>query len=474
MKKFINIALCLSVISGVIPMGASAKSQPMTIENGTDHWEMTSISGDINSDGKVSVADALLLQKCFMDKYDYMNGDFDKYKLDVNFDGCFDSFDLVQIRKLVLNPEQAEKQIFAVDIINTDAEIPSFEEKYDEWRYGENLRSIITSYDEMSTYLENLIADSDELNKYLEKYDESFFEDNNLFLEPFIQERGNGIFTQIATTVRLNNYGDTVACLMGSAYAQDRGLYPVTNIKMLAQIAIPKSMTSAEDKFMYADMSYILAGQKETVSYSDGDHEIIITQTLDWGNNANVYIKEGDSFIYVASIYPDFLFQDGELNTDYKITFCNDAFVIDYKSEFNEWEKLQVSYDGEDIVNFSDPVYSSPDGETKLYTNFRYFSSNNGGATANETLIDFYMEESDGYLKQICTLTAEGYNSPFKKEGEWSVDSDGNSVFGNGETYSLTWLENSVIVDYHYYGEQWAKSEINFDGSSTDILYYWK
>lgn len=488
MKKFINIALYLSVIAGTIPMSASAKSEPIFLENGSEHWEYTAISGDVNGDGALNIADALLLQKCIMNKYDYLDEEnLNKCALDVNFDGSFDAFDLVQIRKLVLNPEKAEKQTWAVDILNTDAEIPTYEEKNELWEENpDSLDRIITTYDEMSAYLKNFITDNDELQKYLDKYNKTFFEENNIILEPFIQERGNGIFVAAGATYKLNNISfndkiidNGVFFYIGSNYKEDMGLYPVTNTKMLAQIAIPKSQTSAENKILYIDIQDgLLSEQNETVSYTDGTHEIVITQENGWGLNANIYIKNDDnSFTYLTSIYPQCCFNDGELsNGDYTITFCDDAFLIDYRTESVNCRKLQSSYDGENIVEFSEiePAYKSPDGETELYFDYNYYSSNNGGDIAKNTLIDIYLKESDGYLKYIGNLTASGYNMPFKESGEWSVDSDENNIFSNGDTYSITWLENSVIVDYQSDGNQWAKGEINFDGSATDVLQYWK
>ncbi|MDE5558397.1 MAG: dockerin type I repeat-containing protein, partial [Ruminococcus sp.] len=361
MKKFINIALCLSVISGVIPIGANAKSEPIVLETGSEHWEYTSISGDVNSDGKVSVADALLLQKCIMNKYDYLDEEsLNKHALDVNFDGFFDSFDLVQIRQLVLNPEKAEKQTWAVDILNTEAEIPTIEEKEIIW--SENLDKVITEYDEMSAYLKTFITDNDELQKYLEKYDETFFKENNLILTPFIQERGNGVLTVAESPIRIDNlylYDKTIdksiIFFIGGLYKEDVGLYPVTNTKMLAQVTIPKSQTSTEDNIFYVDLQGdgFFSEQRETVSYTDGTHEIVITQESGWDINANIYIKNDDgSFTYITSVYPDSYFKDGELSTkDYTITFLNDSFIIDYRMNYEDWCKEEYSHDGDLITN---------------------------------------------------------------------------------------------------------------------------
>ncbi|MCM1314971.1 MAG: dockerin type I repeat-containing protein [Alistipes senegalensis] len=486
MKKFINTALCLAVIAGAIPMGASAKSEPIYIEDGENHWEYTSIRGDINADGKISVADVVLLQKWIMGTYDGVDDEANKDAVDVNFDGFVDSFDLVQMRQLVINPEKAEVHTYAVDVLNTDAEIPTYEEITTTWEETENFNNIITEYDEMSAYLKTFITDNDELQKYLDKYDETFFEENNLILTPFIQERGNGVLMVAGSPMRVDNdymmhqmIDKGIFFFIGGIYNEDVGLYPVTNTKMLAQITIPKSQTSAEDKIIYLDLQgkSLLSIQCETVSYTDGTHEIVITQENGWGINSDIYIKNDDgSFTYITGIYPDFYFTDGELSTkNYTITFLDDSFIVDYKTSHNEWNKIQSSYDGEDVLEFSsnEPIYKSPDGKTELYFNYKYYSSNNGGAILDETLIDIYLKETDGHLKHIGNLITSGYNPPFEEAGEWSVDSDGNNVFSNGDTYSITWLEDSIMVDYQFDDNQWAKGEIKFDSSGyADILYY--
>ena len=488
MKKLLSTLLSISVIAGAVPMGAGAKSDPIFLESGEDHWEYTHICGDVNADGEISVADVVLLQKWIMGTYDdAYDGNVDKYTVDVNLDGFFDSFDLVQMRQLVLNPEKAEVHTYAVDVLNTDADIPTMEEKEILW--SENLDKVITEYDEMSAYLKTFITDNDELQKYLDKYDETFFEENNLILAPYIQERGNGVLTVACGPMRLNNvyiYDETIEnfifFVIGGNYKEDVGLYPVTNTKMLAQITVPKSQTTAEDNVLYLDFQSdgFFSDIYETASYTDGTHEIVITQDNGWGITSTVYIKNDDgSFTRVGYLNPEHFFENGELSTDnYTITFCDKGFIIDYIEERGERYKFQSSYDGEEVINFNPydtVVYKSPDGETELYFNNRYVYNGNGGVIIDNTLIDMYIKQPDGYLKYFNNLDASGHNRPFKESGEWSVDSDGNNVFSS-DTYSITWLEDSIFVDYQYdEGNQWAKGEIKLGSSTiTRITHYWK
>ncbi|MDE6666633.1 MAG: dockerin type I repeat-containing protein, partial [Ruminococcus sp.] len=97
MKKLLNTLLCLSVMTGIVPTIAGAVEEPIYINDGAENWSKTVISGDVNDDGKLSIADAVILQQCLMNSYS-PDDDFelDESKLDINFDGVFDIFDMVQ------------------------------------------------------------------------------------------------------------------------------------------------------------------------------------------------------------------------------------------------------------------------------------------------------------------------------------------------------------------------------------------
>ncbi|MDE6833968.1 MAG: dockerin type I repeat-containing protein [Ruminococcus sp.] len=342
MKKFIKIALCTMIISGAISTETSAKSEPIFLENGSEHWEYTYLRGDINNDRKISVADAVLLQKWIMDKYNALyDGNVDESFFDINFDGFIDSFDLVQMRKLVINPKDTEIHKYTIDILNTDMELS---EKFDNFSNHDN---IITEYNNMSEYLKTFITDSDELNKYLDRYNEIFFEENNLILIPYIQERGNGILTVAGGAVRIKK---GIFFYIGGSYKQDIGLYPATNTKMLVQITFPKSQTSADDKILYSD--WLSSQQSDTVSYNYGKNEIVVTQNNSMGINANIYIKNDDSFIYIDSAYPYQCFEADKLSTEnYKITFRENSFIFEYKSDIYHWFRKEYSYSGDLIAS---------------------------------------------------------------------------------------------------------------------------
>lgn len=480
MKKLLSTLLCLSVMTGIIPMSAGAVSEPIYIEDGAESWSKTVISGDINNDGKLSMADAIILQQCLMNNYS-PDGDFefDETKLDINFDGSFDVFDLVQMRQTVLHPETAPTQTWAIDVFNSDL---SFGNPID----LEEFNSILTSYDEMSDYLNTITTDSAEIQKYLDRYDESFFEENNLILEPFAQDFGNGIFHDIICTAKLNNVSrgdetfDGIFFVIRPVYENDEGLYTQTKTNLLAQITVPKSQSSKDDMIGYINGSHMLSTQCESCYYTspDGQHEVVFTQRSGLHHGSiDAYLKNPDgSFLYIGDIFnnDNYFENNGELSgEDYNITFYDDYVVIDYIFDGN-CKKLWASYDGTDIQDFSygeNHTYKSPDGQTELYITQEYHYLDD----VSKNFINVYVKKPDGGFKKLCDFTALNGCMPFSEDGEWSVDSDGNNVFGNGSTYSITWLDDSVIIDHQVDGDHWEKGQIPLEGSEvTDILGYWK
>lgn len=488
MKKLLSTLLCLSVITGIIPMTAGATTEPIYIEDGAESWSKTVISGDINDDGKLSIADAVILQQCLMNTYS-PDDDFelDEAKLDVNFDGNFDVFDLVQIRQTVLHPETAPTQTWAIDVFKSASIWEAPEDPEDFYLFTPMYESIFfTTQKELSAYLSILTVDNTEIQKYLDRYDEAFFEENNLILEPFVQDYGNGVFHEIFGTARLNNTPlrnetfDGIIFSINSTYEHDEGLYPQNKTNLLAQVTVPKSQSSADDNIAYINGSHFFSTQYESCYYTspDGQHEVVFTQRSGLHHGfIDAYLKNPDgSFLYIGDIFnnDNYFENNGELSGDnYNITFYDDYVVIDYIFDGN-CKKLWASYDGTDIQDFSygeNHTYKSPDGQTELYITQEYHYLND----VSENFINVYVKKPNGCFKKLCDFTALNGCMPFSEDGEWSVDEDGNNVFGNGSTYSITWLDDSVIIDHQIDGDHWEKGQIPLDGSAvTDISKYWK
>ena len=371
MKKLLSTLLSISVIAGALPIGAGAVSETVQIEDAPESWSETVISGDVNTDGKLSVADAVILQRCLMGNYSpESDTDFDVLRLDINFDGSFDIFDMVQMRKFVLNPDEAPAQEWVIDALEDDT------------FFEDEAEVVVTTQEEFIEYLSLIMKDVD-IAKYTEKYNRDFFKENNLILKLFRQERGNGVYYKITASGRVNyNNKDlnfTGICLfMDSQYEHDTALYPVTNIPMFVQVTIPKSQCCENEEAGCLDVSQILAPDKSSYSYTspDGETELYITQSAFLlGSDVDLYRKNPDgSFTYLTSLATDDgccpfncngeWFTDDEGNsvfgdkTNFTITWQDNGVIIDHKIDCDIWEKKGVTFDGE-VTEY--PTYNIKD-----------------------------------------------------------------------------------------------------------------
>jgi len=361
MKSLIIGFLCTAIARGP---SVTDVSNIVFIPNRDRSTTETVISGDVNKDGELNIADAVLLQNYLTsDTYEYD----DLSCLDVNFDGIIDSFDMSLMRQTILNPENAVSRTYSIDILNSAYNPTQHEE-------------IFTNADEVYYYLSKFISDSSELQTYLDRYDEAFFEDNNLVLVPFVQERGKGIYYGVSDFGKMHSdlirrsVGDEIFITLSADYDAYKMLYPVTNTQLLIQISIPKFQSHAGDFVSVSDNDANLTNMSShTYFSSDKKYELLITQ--------------------------------------------------------------------EAVNNISD--------------------------------IRVFLRTSKISFKALTFLTANG-TKPFTDEGEWSVDSDGNNVFGNGTTYSITWLDNAVFIDHQVDGNQWEKLLIPFDSEEIEAEFYTK
>lgn len=359
-----------SLIIGFLCSTMSVTASPYTtsnnifIPNRDRSKTETVISGDANNDGEISIADAVILQS-------YLTsgtcGSTDLSRLDINFDGIIDSFDVILMRQTVLNPENAVSRTYSVDVLSSAESLALHEE-------------IFTSAEEVSDYLSEFIFDSSELQKYLDRYDEAFFRDNNLVLVPFVQERGKGVYYDISgfgkmrPNARSRKTGEEIFLTLSADYDTYKMLYPVTDTQLLVQATVPKFQSNAGDFVSVYDNDENLTDMSSHVYLSpDKKHEITITQEIqDNISDIRVFLRTG------------------------KISF-------------------------------------------KALT----YMNGNGG-------------------------------KPFTDDGEWSADSDGNDVFGNGTTYSITWFENAVTIEHQIDGNQWEKVYVTFEGEEVIEEYYTK
>lgn len=341
MKKIITAILSLSIISEFVPLVSSARD--LYVHNGLPEWSDTAVTGDINDDGYVNIADAVIL-----DEY-IINGqseDSEVSRMDVNYDGFIDAFDLVLMRKLVLSPDSAFSSDYSVDIIKSAENVPE--------------GKVLTSKSAMTEYLSSFIEDESEISVFSERYDDKFFDENNLVLQPFIQERGRGIFYTVSGSGRTQN--NEICIVISPNYEIYRPLYQVTDTYLLIQTTIPKSHSSESDTVILLDTEENLSDiSSYTYLSPDGKKQIYITQESFMNlADVRVYLKNSAiSFSPLTSLttengYTPFS-NNGEWYKDsdgndvfgdgihYNITWFTDSIVIDYESCQGTWNSVSVS-----------------------------------------------------------------------------------------------------------------------------------
>ncbi|MDE5772117.1 MAG: dockerin type I repeat-containing protein [Ruminococcus sp.] len=329
MKKLVSTILSFSTLLGIVPLVSSAKT--LYVHNGLPEWSATFVSGDTNNDGSVNIADAVILNKYLVQGYTEST---DIICLDVNSDGFIDSFDLVSMRNLVLNPDSAVSENYTIDILQSPAEtVPD--------------GKIITDTSSMIKYLSSFIEDEAEISVYTERYNDAFFEENNLFLQPLLQERGRGIFYTVSGSYRTAD--ETINLVISPNYESYRALYPVTNTQLLIQTTFPKSQSR-------------------------------INNSID--------------------------------------------LIDNYKN----------------LPAVSSHSYYSPDGEKEIYITQESFM--------NVSDIRIYLKSSAIAFSPLASITTENGFLPFSDDGEWHKNSDGIDVFGDGVHYSITWHEDSIVINY--------------------------
>ncbi|MDE6036087.1 MAG: dockerin type I repeat-containing protein [Ruminococcus sp.] len=351
------ISLMLSAVMAETSATTAPSPNIVHVPNSTMKWSKTVISGDANSDNTVNIADALLLQQ-YMSTGEY---DGDIACFDINSDGIVDSFDMILMRQAIINQEEPAEHTYYVDMLKSAESIPE---------RGE----VLTNISEVETYLSEFIPDSTEIQTYLERYDDKFFEENNLIIMPFEQKYGRGVFYNVSSVGKIRpkrsrDMNDDIFISLEATYGAYRVLYPITDTKLLIQATVPKNEAQS-------------------------------------GDNITIY----DSY---------------EIKT-----------------------------------NMESIAYTSPDSSKEVYITQE--------TTGDLSDIRFFLKTNKITYKALTFLTAYG-DKPFTADGEWSVDSNGNDVFGNGKTYSLTWYDDHIAVNHKVQGEEWEYVSVDFNGD--EIVY---
>ncbi len=350
--------MILSVLLSVVMTEATTAPTPniVYVPNSSRSWSKTVISGDANYDNTVNIADAVLLQK-------YMSsGEFDGNVscFDINSDGIIDSFDMILMRQAVINQKEPVEHIYAVDMLNSAESIP------------ESGR-VLTNVPEVSAYLSEFIPDTAEIQTYLDKYNDDFFENNNLILMPFNQKYGRGVFYNVSSVGKIRpkrsrGLNDDIFIALEAEYGAYRVLYPITDTKLLIQAGVPKNEVNSGDNVSVYD-SYEVKTDMEAVSYTSPDNkqEICITQeTIGDLSDIRVFLKNNKisykALTFLTSYGDKPFTADGEWSVDengnnvfsngttYSLIWYDDHVIINHQVENERWEYVSVTFDSDEVV----------------------------------------------------------------------------------------------------------------------------
>ena len=185
MKKILSVIISLLTFISFSSFSVSAEDKlyPDTSDDSVLHISQTRYLADVNNDEELNVGDLVTMMLFLHGSEEYKEtivyADELNY-LDINLDGNADIFDLVELRKAVIAPDTAYKQVSSVDILKT-ADKTELESAF------------ISSTDELTAYLANIGTDNEEIQKYTDIYDDNFFKGSDVIFGTLEQEYGEGV-----------------------------------------------------------------------------------------------------------------------------------------------------------------------------------------------------------------------------------------------------------------------------------------
>lgn len=391
MKKVLSVIISLLTLIFASSFGVSAEEKvyPDTSDDTVLHRTSTRYLADVNNDEELNVGDLVTMMLFLRGSEEYKDTIFyadELNYLDVNLDGNVDIFDLVELRKAVIAPEAAYKQVSSVDILQTadTAELTS---------------AFISSTDELTAYLANIGTDNDEIQKYTDIYDNNFFKGSDVIFGTLEQEYGEGVhfippvcdylqgkFLDIFEREEINKYygidpeiirKSNIYCLYTYQQYKDHPmLYKKEKNILLFQVTVPKTVRETTN-----DICLLFDFELFTPDYyahqydsPDGKYKIYITveedHFMDDTCRYRFYEIENDgSYAYLAEYYDGYAYYGDAFNREYtktnegqytayvfddacKIIWKKNDFDIQIKkSVFNEniddwvsvWESIFIS-----------------------------------------------------------------------------------------------------------------------------------
>ncbi len=437
-------------------------------ENGifSDKYDMKEpVCGDTNGDGKLSVSDAVLLEKYLLNVPDVKIPDISLADLD--YDGKVNIFDLCLLKSSLLKNGEVDEITAEIVPINGGGGF---------WNKAhENPEGVITSVDELKDYLFEIYVDNEnesymenwEYLDYLEKYDEEFFEENILCLRAIAVPNG-GISYDIKN-VRYEGESLVINC---TEYIETTCAVEDVVSAFMAEVAVPRSVYDG--------------GKIEwNIAEDYGIPEVQIDMTESYSTDAEIYALEGHSPEKITSPEELDIWLDGKfgsaversLRKKYDKNFFEENFLITslyitpyYETTAVTTDRTGNSFSFDFVVCDSEkhgayppnPVVIAQAVLPKYYENYvtDLFASYPEGKTISEKSVNYSCIDIDG----ICMgsgiySTTKNYTA----EGRWiqgreelkeylreNLTEEGFEIINSNIDYSdgrpaYVWLDSNVI-----------------------------
>ena len=382
MKKILSVIISLLTFFSFSSFSVSAEDKlyPDTSDDSVLNISQTRYLADVNNDEELNVGDLVTMMLFLRGSEGYkdtiVHSDELNY-LDINLDGNADIFDLVELRKAVIAPETAYKQVSSVDILKT-ADKTELESAF------------ISSTDELTAYLANIGTDNDEIQKYTDIYDDNFFKGSDVIFGTLEQEYGEGVhfippvcdylhgkFLDIFEREEINEYygidpeiirKSNIYCLYTyQQYKSHPMVYKKKKNILLFQVTVPKTVRETTN-----DICLLFDFELFTPDYyahqydsPDGNYKLYITVAEDhFMDDTCQYvfyeIENDGSYAYLGEYYDGYAFvgdafkqkyteiREGEYSTYVfsdlcKIIWQKNGFDIQIKTYvfnemINDWE----------------------------------------------------------------------------------------------------------------------------------------
>ena len=231
-----------TVVSPVIAEDSNGKiSGPAPVLD----TDTANIKGDANCDGQVDLSDAVMIMQALANPNKYgVDGTAENHlteqgKLNSDMDGDgLTVGDAQAIQKKLLGLSDTVEVKYEKSV---GWHVGDLAESYWDICGGNGYSAVITNTDELKTYLSKVLNEKP-ANEYLEKYTDSFFKDNALFLDAIYQSAG------MEAGYKINNVDisdDKISISVVYAFSKEQVLESVVSL-CIAQVAVPKGAYKAQ------------------------------------------------------------------------------------------------------------------------------------------------------------------------------------------------------------------------------------